>query len=76
MGTTEDEMVGWYQRLNEHEFEQTPENGEGPRKPGVLQSMGLSRVFSSTKVQKHQLFSAQLPSQSNSHIHTQLLEKP
>ena len=45
-------------------------------RPGMLQSMGLSRVFSSTKVQKHQLFSAQLPSQSNSHIHTQLLEKP
>ena len=23
-GTTEDEMVGWYHRLNGHEFEQTP----------------------------------------------------
>ena len=33
-------------------------------------SMGLSRVFSSTTVQKHQFFSAQLSSQSNSHIHT------
>ena len=22
-GTTEDEMVGWHHRLNEHEFEQT-----------------------------------------------------
>ena len=37
---------------------------------------GLSRVFSSTTVQKHQFFSAQLSSQSNSHIHTWLLEKP
>jgi len=35
-----------------------------------LQSKGLSRVFSNTKVQKHQFFSAQLSSQSNSHIHT------
>ena len=35
-----------------------------------LQSKGLSRVFSDTIVQKHQLFSAQLSSQSNSHIHT------
>ena len=35
-----------------------------------LQSKGLSRVFSSTTVQKHQFFSAQLSSQSNSHIHT------
>ena len=32
-----------------------------------LQSKGLARVFSSTKVQKHQFFSAQLSSQSNSH---------
>ena len=41
-----------------------------------LQSKGLSRVFSNTTVQKHQLFSAQFSSQSNSHIHTWLLEKP
>ena len=26
---TEDEMVGWHHRLNEHEFEQTPGDGEG-----------------------------------------------
>ena len=36
---------------------------------------GLSRVFSNTTVQKHQFFSIQLSSQSNSHIHTWLLEK-
>ena len=41
-----------------------------------LQSNGLSRVFSRTTVQKHQFFSAQLSSQSNSHIHTWPLEKP
>ena len=41
-----------------------------------LQSKGLSRVFSNTTVQKHQFSSAQLSSQSNSHIHTWLLEKP
>ena len=35
-----------------------------------LQSKGLSRVFSNTTVQKHQFFSTQLFSQSNSHIHT------
>ena len=29
-----------------------------------------SRVFSSTTLQKHQFFGAQLSSQSNSHIHT------
>ena len=41
-----------------------------------LQSKGLSRVFSNTTVQKQQFFSAQLSSQSNSHIHLWQLEKP
>ena len=41
-----------------------------------LQSKGLSRVFSSTAVQKHQFFSAQPSLWSNSHMHTWLLEKP
>ena len=41
-----------------------------------LQPKGVSRVFSNTTVQKHQFFGAQLSSQSNSHIHTWLLEKP
>ena len=41
-----------------------------------LQHKGLSRVFSNTTVQKHQFFSAQLSSQSDSHIHTWPLEKP
>ena len=41
-----------------------------------LQSKGLSRVFSNTTVQKHHFFSARLSSQSNSHIHAWLLEKP
>ena len=39
------------------------------------QSKGLSRVFSNTIVQKHQFFSTQLSSQSNSNIHTWPLEK-
>ena len=40
-----------------------------------LESKGLSRVFSNTTVQKHQFFSAQPSSQSNSHIHTWPQEK-
>ena len=39
-----------------------------------VHSKGLSRVFSNTIVQKHQFFSPQPSSQSNSHIHTWLLE--
>ena len=40
-----------------------------------LQSKGLSRVFSNTTIQRHQFFSTQLSSQSNSHIHTWPQEK-
>ena len=41
-----------------------------------LQAKGLSRVFSNTTVQTHQLFSAQPALWSDSHIHTWPLEKP
>ena len=41
-----------------------------------LPSKGLSRVFSNTTVQKHQFFSIQPSSQSNSHIRTWPQEKP
>ena len=41
---TEDEMVGWYHRLNGHESEQTLGDGEGQGRPGMLQSMGSQRV--------------------------------
>ena len=41
-----------------------------------LQSKGLSRVFSSTTVWKHQFFSTQVSLWSNSQIYTWLLEKP
>ena len=45
---------------------------------GLISSLskGLSRVFSSTTVQKHQFFGVQPSLWSNSHIHTWLLEKP
>ena len=41
-----------------------------------LQSKGLSRVFSNTTVQKHQLFRAQHSLYSKSQIHKGTLEKP
>ena len=40
-----------------------------------LQSQGLSRVFSNTRVQKHQFFGTHLSLQFKSHIHPWLLEK-
>ena len=42
----------------------------------ILLSKGLSRVFSSTTIPKHQLFGAQPSLWSNSQIRTWLLEKP
>ena len=42
----------------------------------LLAVQGTFKVFSNTTVQKHQFFSTQLSSQSNSHIHTWPLEKP
>ena len=41
-----------------------------------FKSRRLFKVFSKTKVQKHQVFGAQPSSQSNSHIHTWPQEKP
>ena len=39
-------------------------------------SKGVSRIFSNTTVQKHQFFCTHLYLESNSQIHTWLLEKP
>ena len=42
----------------------------------LLAVQGTPRVCSNTTIEKHQFFSAQLSLDSNSHIHTWLLEKP
>ena len=42
----------------------------------LLAIQGTLKSFPNTTVQKHQFFGPQLSSQSNSHIHTWLLEKP
>ena len=41
---TEDEMVGWHHRLNGHEFEQTPGDGEGHGSLAFLRFMGPQRI--------------------------------
>ena len=43
---TEDEMVGWHHRLDEHEFEQAPgvDDGQGSLVCYMLQSLGSQRV--------------------------------
>ena len=49
--------------------------GDWNAKVGSQETPGVTG-FSNTTVQKHQFFGAQPSSQSNSHIHTCLLEKP
>ena len=38
---TEDEMVGWYHRLNGHEFEQIPNDSEGQGSLACCSPWGL-----------------------------------
>ena len=40
----EKEMVGWHHWLNGHKSEQAPRVGDGPGRPGVLQSIGSQRL--------------------------------
>ena len=47
---TEGEMVGWHHRLNGHEFEQAPEDGEGRGSLAYcsfssVQSLGCVQLF-------------------------------
>ena len=43
-GTTEDDMVGWHHWLNGHEFEQTPEVGDGQGSLVCCNPWGHKRV--------------------------------
>ena len=43
-GQQRDEMVGWPQQLNGHEFEQTLGDGKGQRAWHAVQSMPSQRV--------------------------------
>ena len=58
---TEDEMVGWHHRLNGHEFEQAPEDGEGQGSlaccsPGAANSWtGLSDRTTTTTDTTHRV---------------------
>ena len=55
-GTTEDEMAGWHHRLNGHEFEQAPGDGEGqgslaccslwgPKESDITERLNNNRTF-------------------------------
>ena len=53
-GATEGEVVGWHPWLNGHKFEQTPGRLWRTGKPGVLQSMGLQRVWHDLATEQQQ----------------------
>ena len=40
---TEDETVGWHHRLNGHEFEQTPGDGEAERSLACRSPLGCKQ---------------------------------
>ena len=43
-GITEAKMVGWHPRLNGHEFEQAPGDGEGQGSPACCSSWGCKEL--------------------------------
>ena len=79
--SNESALCIWWPKYWSFSFSISPSN----KHPGLIFRMdwldllavqGTLKVFSNTTVQKHQFFSAQLSSQSNSHIHTWPQEKP
>ena len=42
---TEDEMVGWHHRLNEHEFEQTQRDSEGQGSLACCSPRGCKKSY-------------------------------
>ena len=65
-GRTEDEIIGWDQRLNGHEFEQTLGDSEGLGKPDVLYSTGSKRVVHNLATEQQQQRSC--PSRSHQDV--------
>ena len=54
---TENEMVGWHQRLNGHEFKQTPGDGEGQRSLACCSPWGHKESDITEQLNNNLLFS-------------------
>ena len=55
---TEDEMIGWHHRLNGHEFEQAPGDGEGQGSlaccsPWVCKESDITEQLNHNKIPSH-----------------------
>ena len=56
-GATEDEMVGWYYRLNGHEFEQIQGDSEGQGSLRCCNPLGHKESDMSEQLNKYKYFS-------------------
>ena len=52
-GTTEGEMVGWHHRLNGHEFEQTPGDGDGQGSLACCSLRGCKKSNTTWRLSTH-----------------------
>ena len=52
---TEDEMTGWHHRLNGHEFEQSPGDGEGQGSPACCSPWGCKESDTTERLNSNQV---------------------
>ena len=64
---TEDEMVGWHDRLNGHEFEQALGVDEGQKSLAYCSSWGHKELDTTEQQQHKTSYSSPLP--MNNHVH-------
>ena len=67
-GTTEDEVVGWHNRLDGHDFEQAPGVGDGQGSPACCSSWGGKELDSTEQVNWTDSLSEQKTSKVKWHI--------
>ena len=58
----EDELVGWHYRLNVHEFEQTPGDGEGQRSLACCSPWGCKELDMTKGLNNNDWFTLKNPS--------------
>ena len=59
-GMTEDKMVGWHHRLNGHEFEQTPGDGDGQGSLACCSPWGRKELDTTERLNNKELMIEQV----------------
>ena len=57
-GMTEDQMVEWHHQLNEHEFEQAPEDGEGQGRLACCSPWGHKELDTTERLNNKNMYGA------------------